>query len=282
MKKYIFASILVLAFTTIHAAEQPYSRSHTTDRPSTPGQVAEKSHTTSHATDKPDTKSHAAGKAHWSYSGATGPEHWAELSPKFADCAGRNQSPIDLSTFIEAELEPIKFTYSMGSEVINNGHTIKVSSDSGGRIEVDGNSFRLLQYHFHAPSENHIKGESFAIEAHLVHADGKGNLAVVAVMFEEGPENPILSRICQIMPKRSGDKKSLSASVQPYKLLPSDRSYYRFNGSLTTPPCTEGVRWLVMKEPVKASARQIRKFEQVMGHPNNRPVQPLNSRAVLK
>jgi carbonic anhydrase len=273
LKTYLFASILFLVFTTIDAAEQTYSRSH---------DATDRSHAPSHAADKPQTKSHAAGKAHWSYSGATGPEHWAKLSPKFADCAGRNQSPIDLNTFIDADLEPIKFTYSMGSEVINNGHTIKVSSDSGGRLEVDGKSFRLLQYHFHAPSENHINGESFAIEAHLVHADDKGNLAVVAVMFEEGEENPTLSHVWQVMPRRVGDKKSLSASVQPYKLLPSDRSYYRFNGSLTTPPCTEGVRWIVMKKPVKASARQISEFERVMGHPNNRPIQPLNSRTVLK
>jgi carbonic anhydrase len=262
LKNYLLASILLLIFTTIYAAEQTYSKSHTAD--------------------EPHTKSHAPGKAHWSYSGATGPEHWAELSPKFVDCNGRNQSPIDLNTFIEANLEPIKFSFSLETDVINNGHTIKVSSDSGGRLEVDGKSFRLLQYHFHAPSENLIMGESFPMEAHLVHADGQGNLAVVAVMFEVGEENPTISRIWQVMPKRVGDKKSLSSSVQPYKLLPADRSYYRFNGSLTTPPCTEGVRWLVMKKPVPVSARQISEFERVMGYPNNRPVQPLNSRTVLR
>jgi carbonic anhydrase len=224
----------------------------------------------------------ATENSQWSYSGATGPDNWATLSSKFSDCSGRNQSPVDLNSFIEAELKPIKFVYNAGNQVINNGHTIQVNSGGGGYIELDNQKFRLLQFHFHAPSENHIKGKSFPMEAHLVHGDDQGNLAVVAVMFEEGSENPILQQVWQVMPKQAGGKKNLSSPLHPYKLLPTQRSYYRFNGSLTTPPCTEGVHWIVMKRAVSASVEQIRMFEEVMHHPNNRPIQALNSRMILR
>ncbi len=222
-------------------------------------------------------------KVSWSYSGETGPENWAKLTPEFADCAGKNQSPIDLKDFVEAKLPPIKFSVQPGQQVINNGHTIKVSfAGGGGSIMVDGKTFRLLQFHFHAPSENHINGKSFAMEAHLVHASDQGELAVITVMFDEGEENAELSKIWHVMPKEVGAKASLAHAARAYNLVPEDRAYYRFSGSLTTPPCTEGVRWLVMKQPMTASAKQIKEFEHVMHHPNNRPIQPLNARAVLK
>ena len=134
--------------------------------------------------------SHAAyaeSETHWTYSGDEGPTNWAELSPEFSDCDGRNQSPIDLTGFIEADLEPIRFAYQAGgNEILNNGHTVQVNYAEGSSIDVDGIRFRLKQFHFHAPSENLIDGNSYPMEAHLVHADDDGNLAVVAVMFIEG------------------------------------------------------------------------------------------------
>lgn len=226
---------------------------------------------------------HAGGKVAWEYSGNKGPENWAKLSADFSACAGKNQSPIDLSGFIEADLAPIKFSYSAGGEqILNNGHTVQVNYAKGSSISIDGDTFKLLQFHFHAPSENHINGKSYPLEAHLVHADDKGNLAVVAVMFEEGAENPGLAAAWKAMPKKAGDKNALSPAIHVDTLLPSDRDYYRFNGSLTTPPCSEGVRWLVMKQPMTASAEQIKAFEHVMHHPNNRPIQAVNARPVLK
>ena len=225
----------------------------------------------------------AYGATHWGYSGAEAPENWAKLSPEFSACAGKNQSPINLTKFIEAELNPIAFSYVPGpASVINNGHTIQVDDSDGGSITLDGTKYYLKQFHFHAPSENLIDGKSYPLEVHLVHADKEGNLAVVAVMFTEGAENSLLAKIWPLMPHKTGDKKSLPFEVQASGLLPVDRDYFRYNGSLTTPPCTEGVVWLVMKTPLTASKSQIEEFSHLMHHPNNRPVQPVNARPVLQ
>lgn len=159
---------------------------------------------------------------------------------------------------------------------------MQVNYAEGSSIGVEGNRFGLLQFHFHAPSENRINGKSYPMEAHLVHADEDGNLAVVAVMFVQGRENEMLARAWSHMPKHSGDEHALPSPVAAEGLLPSNRDYYRYNGSLTTPPCTEGVRWLVMKEPVSASDQQIRAFSRVMHHPNNRPIQPTHARPILR
>ena len=224
-----------------------------------------------------------AGTVHWGYTGDSGPRNWATLSPEFSDCSGKNQSPIDLAGFVEAELPPLTFHYRKGStEVVNNGHTVQVNQASGSSLEADGKKFELKQFHFHSPSENLIDGKSYPMEAHLVHADDKGNLAVVAVMFVEGESNPTLAKVWKEMPEKAGEKRELPAGISAEGILPADRDYYRFNGSLTTPPCSEGVRWLVMKKPVSASAEQIQAFVHVMHHPNNRPVQPVNARPVLK
>lgn len=220
---------------------------------------------------------------HWEYSGEAGPENWAKLSPEYGACAGKNQSPINLSGLIDAKLKPIAFSYKAGTtEILNNGHTVQVNAAEGSSITVDGIQFDLKQFHFHAPSENLINGKSYPLEAHLVHADKDGNLAVVAVMFNAGTASAALEKAWAQMPKNSGDKVDLSAKLSPLDLLPKNRDYYRFNGSLTTPPCSEGVRWLVMKHPASASKEQIETFAHVMHHPNNRPVQAVNARPVLE
>ena len=225
----------------------------------------------------------ASGGHHWGYEGESGPAHWAQLTPEYTACAGKNQSPIDLQGFIEAELQPIEFNYkSGGHEILNNGHTVQINYKKGSSITIDNDTFNLLQFHFHAPSENMIKGISYPMEAHLVHADKDGNLAVVAVMIEEGASNPVLESAWKQLPAHAGDKAVLSAEVDVNKTLPANRDYYRFNGSLTTPPCSEGVRWFVMKDTVTASKAQIDAFKKVMHHPNNRPVQPVNARPVLQ
>ncbi|MCP5420743.1 MAG: carbonic anhydrase [Gammaproteobacteria bacterium] len=227
---------------------------------------------------------YANDEIHWGYSGPEGPEHWGELSPRFAACAlGRNQSPVDLNDFIESDLKPIEVHYQAGgNEVINNGHTIQVNYAPGSKISIAGHEFTLKQYHFHVPSENHINGKSFPMEAHLVHADEDGNLAVVAVMFMEGDENPSLTEAWMHMPEKAGDKQALSPGTSADAMLPTQRNFYQYNGSLTTPPCSEGVRWIVMKEPVSASKEQIEKFSHVMHHPNNRPIQAVNARPILE
>lgn len=219
----------------------------------------------------------------WGYSGHWSPEHWASLSPDYSACAGNNQSPVNLTGFVESELEPMKIAYQDGGyEVINNGHSVQVNYKEGSYIELDGSKFYLKQFHFHAPSENNLEGKSYPLEAHLVHADKDGNLAVVAVLFEKGKANEALANAWESMPNHVGDKHKLAKIINAKELLPSSADYYRFNGSLTTPPCSEGVRWFVMKTIVTASAGQIEAFKSVMHEPNNRPVQPLNARVIMK
>jgi carbonic anhydrase len=225
-----------------------------------------------------------ASSAHWGYTGHTSPEYWGELSLEYQLCAtGKNQAPIDLHAMLEADLKPLRIAYTAGGdEVVNNGHAIQVNYQPGSTLDVDGHVFELKQFHFHTPSENTIEGESFPMEMHLVHLDEAGNIAVIGVMFTEGEENAELAKAWSVMPKQADQKASPSATLDASALLPANPDYYRFNGSLTTPPCTEGVTWIVMKEPVTVSAEQVETFAHVMHHPNNRPVQPLNARPVLK
>lgn len=226
---------------------------------------------------------YAAGDVKWTYEGENGADNWAKLTPEFAACNGKNQSPINLEGFIESELTPIEFSYqAAGNEILNNGHTVQVNYADGSAIKVDGIDFTLKQFHFHAPSENHIRGKSYPLEVHFVHADKDGNLAVVAVMFEAGEENKELAKAWASMPTEAGAKTALTDVISAAALLPESRDYYRFNGSLTTPPCSEGVRWLVMKNSVQASKEQIEAFSKAVGHANNRPLQPVNARPVLQ
>jgi carbonic anhydrase len=221
---------------------------------------------------------------HWSYSGEAGPENWGKLDAKYVMCTlGRNQSPIDLKDLVEADLQSMKQDYKAGAaEVINNGHTVQVNYAPGSTLTVAGRTFELKQFHFHAPSENRIGGKQFPMEAHLVHADKDGNLAVVAVMFEDGAANPLLNSVWKAMPAKAGGKAALPAGLSASGLLPSSTDYYRFNGSLTTPPCSEGVWWLVVKKPATASKAQVEQFSKTLGFANNRPVQPANARPVLQ
>ena len=146
---------------------------------------------------------------HWEYFGAAGPENWAKLTPEFHSCSGQNQSPVNLDGFIEAELAPLKVDYAAGaSEAANNGHTVQVSYEPGSTLELDGTSFQLIQFHFHMPSENQFKGRSYPLEGHLVHADEKGNLAVVAVMFEEGERNAMLANLWARRPSKARNSRS--------------------------------------------------------------------------
>ncbi len=219
---------------------------------------------------------------HWDYSGEAGPENWAKLTPEFGACSGKNQTPIDIDGLVEADLAPLRLNYKAGtSEVVNTGYTVQVNYARGSQLALDGNEYELLQFHFHMPSENHIKGQSYPLEGHLVHTDEKGNLAVIALMFKEGEQNAALARLWDTPPK-AGETQPITAMTNVTELLPADLSYYRFSGSLTTPPCTEGVRWLVLKQPVVASKQQIEALKNAVGQANNRPLQPLNSRVVLQ
>lgn len=226
---------------------------------------------------------HAGEHRHWSYSGKDGPAHWAELDPEFASCAvGKSQSPVELKDVPGSHLGAIVFDYRIaGTEVWNNGHTIQIGFQPGNAITVGSKVYALQQVHFHAPSEHRINGKTFAMEAHFVHADPDGNKAVVGVMFAEGKANPALEAAWAAMPQQSDGKASLEPrSLAPAELLPATREYFRYSGSLTTPPCSEGVTWLVLKTPLTASKPQIERLAHTLHHANNRPLQPLNARAV--
>jgi carbonic anhydrase len=225
-----------------------------------------------------------ASETAWKYKGDHGTEHWGELSKEFGLCSsGVNQSPIDITNMIESNLPPIVVNYQQtDAKEVNNGHTVQVNITGNNTFTNDAGTFDLLQFHFHAPSENTINGKSFPLEAHFVHADKAGRLAVIGVMFTLGNENPQLKKLWKNMPESSHDKSSLIKGLSTVKLLPKEKSYYRFNGSLTTPPCTEGVRWFVLKDSIEASQAQIDKFRKVMGTDTNRPVQPINARVILQ
>ena len=256
MNKLLLSAIL-LALTTQANAEKPQANEHKTE------------------------KHHAA---HWGYEGNTGPEHWGEMSEKFKLCSsGVNQSPINIKSNFDVELPSIKFDYkSKVKKVVNNGHTIQVNIVEGSSIEVEGQQFNLKQFHFHTPSENTIDGKSFPLEAHFVHRNEKENTyAVVAVMFEEGDENPILKSIWEKMPKEERKTAELDENLSYPKLMPEDKDYYRFNGSFTTPPCTEGVKWMVLKKPMTASKAQIKQFFDTMKHNNNRNIQKTGARVIV-
>ncbi|WP_457625493.1 carbonic anhydrase [Persephonella sp.] len=225
----------------------------------------------------------AGGAGSWSYHGDTGPEHWGDLKEDYIMCKiGKNQSPVDISRIVEAELKDIEINYSPGAtSLLNNGHTVKVSYESGSYIVVDGIKFELKQFHFHAPSEHTVKGKSYPFEAHFVHADKDGNLAVIGVLFKEGKENPVIKKLWENLPSHIGEKIKLAHKINAYDLLPKKKKYYRYSGSLTTPPCSEGVRWIVMTAEMEMSKEQIEKFRKLMGGDTNRPVQPINARMIL-
>jgi len=225
------------------------------------------------------------GKSSWGYTGHDTPETWGALSPKYHACSdGLNQSPINIThSIVDSHHLPLNLDYKKGShEVINNGHTIQVNVDVGDTLVLDGLTFELKQFHFHSPSENHIEGKAFPLEMHFVHIDTKGDIAVVSVMFEEGAENPDLAKIWKVMPKVAGGKSVLKVGDIASNLIPEKQHYYRFNGSLTTPPCTEGVRWVVLEKTLSISKAQIEAFQKVMHHANNRPIQPLDARIIIE
>ncbi len=218
---------------------------------------------------------------HWGYEGAGAPENWSKLDPQNKACAiGERQSPIDIKDGIKVDLEPIKFNYQPSTfRIVDNGHTVQVQVGEGS-ISLTGKSYELVQFHFHRPSEEKINGQRFDMVVHLVHKADDGQLAVVAVLLERGNENPFIQTLWNYMPlEKNMPVSPPNAIVDLNTLLPTSRNYYTYMGSLTTPPCSEGVLWLVMKQPVQVSPEQINIFSRLYRN-NARPIQPSSGRLI--
>ncbi|MBS1198592.1 MAG: Carbonic anhydrase, eukaryotic [Proteobacteria bacterium] len=251
--------------TKVAKVVTPVARKHAPAKPKKPEAVVE-------------THQHTA---HWSYSGEGAPENWHKLDPRFKLCgSGQRQSPIDIQDSIRVDLEPIQFNYRMVPfSILDNGHSIEAVI-SNGSITVTGKTYDLFGIHFHRPSEEKINGKRFDMVAHLVHKSDDGRLAVVAVLMEKGMENRFIQTLWNNLPL---EKKMVvsppNAQVDPMAFLPVRRDYYTYMGSLTTPPCTEGVLWLVLKQPVAVSQEQIEIFSRFYID-NTRPVQPAYGRII--
>lgn len=223
----------------------------------------------------------AAVHAHWAYDGAAGPEKWAGLSADYSTCAkGQRQSPIDIRDGIHVDLPPITFDYQPSFfRTIDNGHTIQTAV-GGNRIVLIGRTYELVQFHFHRPSEERVNGQAYDMVVHLVHKSADGKLAVIAVLLEIGKANPVIRTLWNYLPLEQNDEVAPpDVPIDLTQLLPVSRNYYTYMGSLTTPPCTEGVTWLVMKEPVSISAEQVSIFARLYRN-NSRPIQPSNGRLI--
>lgn len=226
---------------------------------------------------------HAGHAEHeWDYAGAKGPAKWGSLKSDYSSCKlGHQQSPIDIRGAKKEKLGDIEFDYKPSQlKLIDNGHTIQDNYAPGSGMTINGVRHELLQFHFHTPSEERINGKAYPLVAHLVHKNADGKLAVVAVLFKEGKENPTLSTIWSNLPKDKGVEHAIEGvNIDAGAVLPADHHYYNFAGSLTTPPCSEEVNWFVLKKPVEMSKAQLKQFRTLYKH-NARPVQPLNGRVV--
>ena len=244
-----------------------------------------------------ETQAHAPGGhedthgEHWDYGPHNGPDRWADLDEAFILCRnGREQSPIDLGVTVAADVPALTLEYQPVAvrfirhehvvDVIDNGHTIQFNYDEGSVLGIGDESFELVQFHFHAPSEHTVNGRHAAMEMHLVHQGANGALAVLGVMIEQGEHNAALDPFWDQLPDQAGTERHFEhITVDIDDLLPENHNAYRYEGSLTTPPCSEGVKWLVAVEPIELSAQQVRVFTDIIGQ-NNRPVQELGDRTV--
>jgi carbonic anhydrase len=223
---------------------------------------------------------------HWDYNGPAGPQTWGGLKPEFNLCAsGKRQSPIDIRGGLAVDLDPIKFNYAPARfGVVDNGHTVQANFAPGNNIEVNGKRFDLVQLHFHRPSEERIDGKQFDMSVHLVHKDEQGRLAVVALLLDKGAPHmtqPALQRVWGNLPLEKLEENIARTALDLNELLPGDKRYFTYMGSLTTPPCSEGVQWVVLRQPVVVSPEQIELFSKL--YPMNaRPVQQAAGRRILQ
>ncbi|MBD3748770.1 MAG: carbonic anhydrase family protein [Sphingobacteriales bacterium] len=263
MKKRVLISVFALAiFTSCNEAVK-------TTESSSEKQVVEK-------------KEHPE---HWSYDGETSPEHWAEFE-KNSECGGKFQSPINIVStdgIADGKLKPLDIHYQENTkihDVTNNGHSIQYNFEKGDYVNYNGDRYDLMQFHFHEGSEHTIDGIRYPMEIHLVHTNAKGKYLVIAVMAKEGVASAPFNFLENYLPIKQGETKTVNKSFNLNSNLPKNKGYYNYIGSLTTPPCTQGVNWFVFKEPITASLKQVKELKSLMPVNNYRNEQALNGRKV--
>ncbi len=220
-------------------------------------------------------------KPDWEYGGSNNPTHWGELSSEYKSCElGTNQSPVNITTTQKGKAAAIEFDYQPSTvEVINTGHTIQANYEPGSTVKINGQVYDLVQFHFHTPSEHEIEGDAAAMELHFVHKNKAGKLAVVGVMMNAGQENPIIASVWNAIPANDQAEKGNKITLDAAQLLPKDKAFVSYSGSLTTPPCSEQVSWNILSKPIEVLPEQIETFESIYSY-NARPIQPLNGRSV--
>ena len=265
------------------AVETPEAEEEAVETPEAEEEAVETPEAEEEAVETPEAEEEAE-PVHWSYEGEGGPENWGSLEPDYAACGeGMEQSPVDIPADAPVNADDVGYAYTESAvNIVNNGHAIQVNYDEGSTVEIDGVTYPLKQFHFHSLSEHTVAGVNMDMEMHLVHAYVDGNNseydAVISVLLVEGAENPAFAPVWDNMPAEEGDPVTIDgAFVNVGDLLPEDRSYYHYMGSLTTPPCTEGVNWHVLVQPVELSADQLAAFRAIHDG-TNRPVQPMNDR----
>lgn len=274
MKLHRAASLVALALAATAFAAEPHRPAHAKARPAV---VRAEAAAPEHAA----PAAHAG--PHWTYAGQTGPDNWGEMSEDFSQCQkGHMQSPVDLGGAESVGHLSVRAAYRPGAlTVLNNGHTVQVNFPEGSVFSSGIARYKLVQMHFHTPSEETIYGIPYPMVAHFVHVDAAGNYAVLGVLFEEGAHNPELDKVIRAAPRYEQGPRTLAAvTFDPARLLPENLGVWRYEGSLTTPPCTEGVRWHVATHRVSASAGQIAAIHAIVGD-NARPTQPLYGRLLV-
>ncbi len=292
-KRWLIPAVL-LAASAVPAQEQPKEpvdtlRQRLAERLSTKPDGNATAKTAPRAAPRPAAKPvpAAAAKAaapKWGYTGDVGPERWAELAPENKLCAvGTRQSPIDIREGLAVDLEKIGFDYRPSAfTVLDNGRTVEVTVAPGNGLTVMGRRFELTQFHFHRPSEERVNGKQFEMVVHLEHKDAQGRMATVAVLLERGTDDqpqPLIQSVWANLPLEKGDALPAQGQIDLTQLLPQDRGYYTYMGSMTTPPCTENVLWMVMRQPVRLTAQQLDVFARL--YPMNaRPLQAGSGRVI--
>jgi carbonic anhydrase len=225
---------------------------------------------------------HAADGPHWDYEGHGGAAKWGDLAESYKACAlGTEQSPIDLSGSIKVTLDPLDLNWKpQAYEIENNGHTIQAEAAPGSTLTIGRDIYTLVQFHFHAPSEHAVNGHRSAMEVHFVHAAPGGRIAVVGVLMKAGRKNAAFAAIMRAVPRTEGEKR-LDRPIDPRQFLPANRALYRYEGSLTTPPCSEVVDWNVYEQPIEVAGEDIEAFKAIFPM-NARPLQPVNRRFLLR